>query len=314
MKTINNYLFRCVTLLLVITWACDGNPKKLNESPTRGNIKIAADESFKPLIDAEIYTFQSLYTNAFINSSYKPENDVIADLLNDSVRVIVVSRELSAAESDRLKAKQIIARTTKIAHDAVCFILNKENTDSTLRYDQIQGIIDGSITSWKQINATSKLGDIVVVFDSDKSGNFRFIQEKFLMNKPLPKQLYALNTNPEVLEYVKGKANAIGVIGANWISDKDDTTSNKFLSGIRIAAIGEPGNTAGGVFRKPFQGYIAESSYPFTRNVYTISRESFVGLGTGFVQFVAGDIGQRIVLKSGLVPATMPIRLVTIKK
>jgi len=45
-----------------------------------------------------------------------------------------------------------------------------------------------------------------------------------------------------------------------------------------------------------------------------VSRESFSGLGSGFISFVAGEKGQRIILKSGLVPATMPIRLVKVKK
>jgi phosphate transport system substrate-binding protein len=43
------------------------------------------------------------------------------------------------------------------------------------------------------------------------------------------------------------------------------------------------------------------------------SRESFTGLGSGFVSFVSGEKGQRIILKSGLVPATMPIRIIQVK-
>jgi phosphate transport system substrate-binding protein len=48
------------------------------------------------------------------------------------------------------------------------------------------------------------------------------------------------------------------------------------------------------------------------RTVYIISREARAGLGSGFTAFVAGDKGQRIILKSGLVPATAPIRIVEI--
>ncbi|MHC1706952.1 MAG: PstS family phosphate ABC transporter substrate-binding protein [Bacteroidales bacterium] len=315
MKTSKDFLLWISMLSLVVVTACSGNKNNIEETPTRGNIKIAADESFQLLINSEVETFHSIYTYALIRASYKPESDVIADLLNDSVRIIVVTRDLTQSERDILKTKQVIARTTKIAYDGVGFILNKANPDSNLRYDQIQGIIEGSITNWKQINPKSDLGEIIMVFDHEKSGNFRYLQEKFLQGKTLPENLYAVNNNPEVLNYVKTKANAIGVIGTNWISDKDDTTSNKFLRDIKIAGIGEKGDTEGiGEFRKPYQGYIAESSYPFSREVYAVNRESFTGLGTGFVQFLAGDVGQRIVLKSGLVPATMPVRLVQVKK
>ena len=57
----------------------------------------------------------------------------------------------------------------------------------------------------------------------------------------------------------------------------------------------------------------ANKQYPFIRDVYTINRETFAGLGTGFTSFVAGDAGQRIILKMGMLPATLPIRLIKIK-
>jgi phosphate transport system substrate-binding protein len=96
----------------------------------------------------------------------------------------------------------------------------------------------------------------------------------------------------------------------NWISDSQDSVSEKFLKSVRVVEVGSSTSE----YCKPFQGYIAEGSYPFCRDLYMISRETFSGLGTGFVSFVAGDQGQRIILKSGLVPATMPIRLIEVKK
>ena len=54
-------------------------------------------------------------------------------------------------------------------------------------------------------------------------------------------------------------------------------------------------------------------SHILVREVYLTSRETFTGLGSGFIQWATAEQGQRIVLKSGLVPATMPIRLVQIK-
>ena len=91
-----------------------------------------------------------------------------------------------------------------------------------------------------------------------------------------------------------------------------DAVSNKFLSKVKVVAVGSAlGNNE---YMLPYQAYIAEKSYPFIREVFMINRESFSGLGSGFTAYVAGEIGQRVVLRSGLVPATMPIRLVQFKK
>jgi phosphate transport system substrate-binding protein len=184
-----------------------------------------------------------------------------------------------------------------------------------LRFDQLESIFKGNLSKWSQVNPSSKLGDLVVVFDNVKSGNFRYIKDTFMSGRVSPSYCFAVKSNKEVIEYVKYRKNAIGIIGANWISDKDDTVSVKFLSNIRVMGIGSPGdNSVMGTFRQPFQGYIAEGTYPLIRDVYVICKETFAGLGSGFASFIAGDVGQRIILKSGLVPATMPIRLVHVKK
>jgi phosphate transport system substrate-binding protein len=54
---------------------------------------------------------------------------------------------------------------------------------------------------------------------------------------------------------------------------------------------------------------LALKKYPLRREVKIILKESYLGLGTGFVNYVCGDMGQLIVLKSGLIPLTRPITI-----
>ena len=58
---------------------------------------------------------------------------------------------------------------------------------------------------------------------------------------------------------------------------------------------------------------IAEGKYPLARDLYIVNGQGYSGLGMGFSSFVAGDIGQRIILKSGLLPAKIPSRRITIR-
>jgi phosphate transport system substrate-binding protein len=85
-----------------------------------------------------------------------------------------------------------------------------------------------------------------------------------------------------------------------------------FIRKVRVVAVSQQLASDGSYYR-PYQGSIYDKSYPFVREIYFISRETFKGLGSGFIQWATAEQGQRIVLKSGLVPATMPIRLVEIK-
>lgn len=304
--------FISVAVLILVSTSCR-NPmgvQPLDETPTRGNIKMSIDESFQLLFDTQVYTFESLYPNAKIAVKYKPEIDVLADLMNDSVRTVVLTRDLTKQEKDMLFAQTFVARTTKVAHDALALIVNKANPDTMILDFQFGDIFRGKITSWKQLNPKSQDKQISIVFDNNKSGNVRYFRDKFDLKGNFPANCFAVNTNEEVINYVKNNPSALGIISVNWISDTQDSVSEKFLESVKIVEVGtDPMN-----YCKPYQGYIAEGSYPFCRDVYMISRESFSGLGTGFASFVAGDQGQRIILKSGLVPATMPIRLIQIKK
>lgn len=65
---------------------------------------------------------------------------------------------------------------------------------------------------------------------------------------------------------------------------------------------------------KPYQAYLALKYYPLSRRITMLSREARSGLASGFMAFVASERGQRIVLKAGLVPTTMPLRIVEIDR
>jgi len=281
------------------------------ETPTRGKIKIFADESYKPIIDSEVYTFTSLYTYANITPQYKPEIDVINDFMNDSIKVIVTNKKLTDDQIQYLRDTLVVARTTTIAFDALAFIVNKDNKDTLLAYNTIKDIFFGNIKTWKEIDKNSKLDKINVVFDNTKSGNIRYFKEKFEINEKLQSNFYAVNSNEEVINFISKNPNSLGIISVNWISNKHNPEVRNFISKNNVVAVSSPfDNTS---FYMPVQGSIYNKTYPFTREVYLISRETFAGLGSGFVSWVASEPGQRIILKSGLVPATMPIRLIQVK-
>lgn len=285
----------------------------LTETPTRGNISISVDESFQLLFDTELYTFHALYTDAKIQAGYKPESDVLADLMNDSVRTIVLTRDLTKEEKALLFEQKFLAVTTKVAHDGLALLVNRDNADTMLSVEQLENIFRGKLSTWNQINPKSPSSPVNVVFDNNKSGNVRYMREKFALTGNFPSNCFAVNSNEEVIKYVENNRSALGIISVNWVSDKNDSVSNRFLKNIKVVAVGTDNESASSYY-KPYQGYIAEGSYPLSREVYMISREPFAGLGTGFVSFVAGEKGQRIILKSGLVPATMPVRLIKVIK
>ena len=62
------------------------------------------------------------------------------DFLNDSVQTIIVAKKLSKNEEEYFQSKNLFPRTVLISYDGIAFIINKENKDSLIRFNQIRDI------------------------------------------------------------------------------------------------------------------------------------------------------------------------------
>ncbi|WP_426490173.1 PstS family phosphate ABC transporter substrate-binding protein [Hymenobacter sp. 102] len=284
------------------------------DTPTSGTIRVGVDETFEPILKSQVDTFQKLYPDARLQTTYSPELDVMQAFMADSLRLAVVARPLLDAEKERFQQLKIEPRAIKIGVDGVAIIVHPSNADSLLTMAQLKGIFTGQLKQWSQLNARNTLGDITAVFDNNNSSTARFVQDSVTRGVALTKGVYASKSNPALLDYVATHPNAIGVVGVNWISDRDDAAVQKFLKRVRVVAISPKatGSTADD-YIQPYQGYLAQKKYPLRRELYVISREARAGLGTGFASFLAGNKGQLIMLKSGLMPATGQVRMIEVK-
>jgi len=291
-------VFVSVIIIAFIAYSGCNKLASPDDAPTYGKITISVDETFEPLIDSEVDTFEKIYTYADVNVNFKPQADAFNDLINSKIRLIIVARNLNKDELEEFNKWEIVPKITKIAYDAVALIGSKDLADTTLTLADINSLLTGkTLPSFKKTR---------IIFDNSKSSTIHFLKEKTGVTE-LSENCYALSSNNAVLNYISTEKNCIGVIGVNWISDKDDTTRLGFYRSVKVLEIAQ---TEDDEYYKPYQAYIAQKVYPLWREVYIISKEAYTGLGTGLTAFIASERGQRIVLKFGLVPATMPIRLV----
>ncbi len=308
----NSAVFVPALFSVLIMLSCGSGNDSIRETPTSGNIKISVDKSFAPIVGTTIETFTTLYPYAYITPDLKYEPDVINDLLRDSVKVIVTSKKLTEDQTQFLRDSLIFAETTPYAIDAIAFIVNKNNPDTLLRYEELYGIFMGSFSRWSDVGQATGNGNIRVIFDNPRSGNIRYLKEQFNLTGNLPDYFFALNSYDEVIDFVSSNSDALGIISFGYISDKDNRIQRDYLEKIKVIAISGKNSQEKRYFR-PSQGTLYEESYPFCREIYFISRETFTGLGSGFIQFATGEQGQRIVLKSGLLPSKMPAREVRVR-
>lgn len=303
-----------------------GRSEDATDTPTSGHVSISMDETFAPVLASQVDTFQKLYSDAHLKASYQPEDSLFLSLLNDKATVIVAARELMADERKALDKQQMLPITTKVGIDGLAIILHPGNPDSLLTMSQLRDIFNGQTAQWSQVSGHKQLGAVNVVFDANRSSTSRFVRDSLLRGGALSPRAFAAQSNPKLLDYVAAHPAAVGVVGVNWISDFDDPAVRGFLRRVRVARITARPNPGPDDFIQPYQVYLAPKSaallrdhpdlqnYPLRRNIYAISREGRSGLGSGFVSFVAGQKGQLIFQKSGLMPAVMQARIVITPK
>lgn len=309
MKTTINLVLTAFLGLFMLS--CNG--KSTNSTPNSGKVKIACDETLKPVFESEIDVFSAEYSAAKIECKYHPANEALELLFKDSVQAVICSRMLSKKEMDYFKTKALYPRHALVAIDAIALIINKSNNDSLMTVDQIRDILTGKITRWNQINPKSPNKPIRVVFDNERSSIVSYCSDSICGGKMDVKKLYALDYNRDVIDYVSKNKDVLGFIGVNWISNQNDSLHLSFHNSIRAVAVSNGAEARDDNSYLPYQAYMVDQLYPFTRNIYFIDAEPYNGLATGFSNFVASEKGQRIILKSGILPAIAPTRLVSVR-
>jgi phosphate transport system substrate-binding protein len=310
MKKIKTIIASCIGIAII---ACGNNEVK---KPTidSNRIKVAVDESLRPVIQAEEMVFESLNDNKFIDFIYTSPTEALQLMLLDSVKLAIIPRKPIASEQALMDKEQYKFTQLKIAVDALAFIINKTNKDTVYTVPQIKKLLDGSVTDWGQLFAKNSLGKIQVVFDNPSSGAMQYFKDSLLNGADLAKHCFAVNSNEEVINYVESNKNAVGIIGLNWISDQDDSKMKGFMNRITVAEIIPKKVTYESLTYKPIQANVAIRQYPFCRDIYVLGRQERISLASDFVNFLSGDQGQRIILKAGLVPAKAPIRILQVTK
>ena len=290
------------------------NRNPYSDTPTTGIIKIGVDETFKNIINAELMVFRGIYKYAKITPIYATEEQCFRMLLDDSVRLIITYRPLYEFEKESFRKQKIIPRELKIATDAIAVIINPENTDTLLSMNVLKGILTGEIKQWNQVSQKSIDGKIDLIFDNKKSSILQYVLDSIIQASALSKNSYALDSTVDVVNYVANNRNALGLIGVSLVSDSDDSTQMSFLKRINVVSLSRSDQPVPDNSYKPYQAYIYQGVYPLTRDVYAVNAEPRNGLATGFTAFLASDRGQRIILKSGIIPAIAPVRIVNVRE
>lgn len=281
---------------LAVIYSCNNSENK--ETILKGKTSILVDESVFPIVEDVQAVFENRY-EAKLTLFSKSENEAILDLANQKAKIIVLPRRLNKEERKIFSKKSILPRETPFGADAIVFIKNKTLQDTLLNLQDVLDFMKGKKNKIKGL-----------VFDNPNSSTVRYMDSIAGLSE-IPKDgVYSFKTSEEVIKYVNQNPGLIGVVGYNWLT-QPYPEMEAIVNNISILSVK---NTKDSNYYYPTQENISTRKYPLARDLFIINCQGYEGLGMGFSSFISGEIGQRIVLKSGLVPFKMPSRKLILRK
>lgn len=295
-------LMKKIGLLLSLLLLLNCNKKEQlevnEETIIKGETSVVVDESVFPITEDEVLVFESRYP---VKIKLKPtsENEAIQSLIQQKQKIAILSRTLTDKEQAYFVNKKISPKITPFAEDAIVLINNIKQQDSLIAVSDLNLFMQG-----KTQNKIKGL-----VFDNLNSSTLRLVMEHAKVNSIPSKNVYSFKTNKEVIQFVAENEGMIGVLGYNWLQQPTSDVE-PLLKKIKILNVK-------GINQKEYfaatQNNFAENKYPLTRTLYVVNCQGYTGLGMGLASFMAGEVGQRIILKSGLLPVHLPGRKIAIR-
>ena len=294
----------CIAITAMVIYACNkkgNNPQELEETVLQGSVTVYVDQTLQPIVEDQVSVFESQY-KAKINLVNKSESEIVNDLLTDKTQLAILSRKLTKEEESHFNQKKIKPRVTHFASDAIVFVINKNSKDTLIDLQEVINLLQEKESKIKAL-----------VFENPNSSTVGYMNKLAGVKNGQKKNIYSLNSHKEVLEYISQNPGTIGVIGLNLLvqpySDTEQLSDKITIMSVRNVK-SEQNNTR---YYKPTQLNLGEGLYPLKRPIYMLNYQGTTGLGMGFASFIAGDIGQRIILKSGLLPVRIPSRELNVR-
>lgn len=292
------YVALIPVIILAVVLSCGKKDSKEGntDSIISGTTSILVDESLMPIAEDQVSVFESQY-DAKIKLLPKSEKEAVIDFSKGVADIIILSRELNNDEKAFFKNKKIKPKVTSFAIDAVAFIKNNKSNDTLIELKQVIDFLKGSKNDIKGL-----------VFDNPNSSSVRYLCELAGIEALPSEGVFSVKTNNEVIKFVSENNGLIGVVGMNWLTQPKPEML-KYIDELKVLSVKDVDSE----YVSPSQDNIATRTYPLARVLYIINCQGYDGLGMGFASFIAGEIGQRIILQSGLAPVREPSRNIKIR-
>lgn len=297
----------CCFLVAASIASCS-KPKE--ETTTSGKLTVLASEPYVQLIQEEASEFHRIYPEAEVSVQGVSTREAIVKMINEGLRCIVIDRQLNEEERRIARQSGLPIIENNVGDDAFAIVVNSANKVASISPEALKAIVLGKITSWQQVPGSKQASHIEVCLTGKNSGSYELLMRYFFKVNEDAAPFVLAQSQTEILDYVAVHPQAIGLVSYGVWNDTTRSQVQTVKQNIKVVEVQSKDSTGTVISVKLHQTNIYNGLYPLKYSLYVYTASRKAGIAEGFVTFIAKTTGQKIILNAGLVPKTMPYRVV----
>lgn len=293
--TLTSALVTLTAAGLILT-GCEKKSAGPGTTEKKVEIRAKGSDTMIQLATAWAEAYRKVKPNVFVNANGGGTGTGFAAFQNNTTDICNASREIKKEEAEKVKAatgKDPVEHL--VAYDALAVYTHPSNPIKEISVQELTDIWaeGGAIETWEQVNPAIT-GKIVLVGRANSSGTYDYFREHICGKTPEKKQrefrggVSELGGSSEVVETVGKTPLAIGYSGMGYKTPS--------VNWLKVAPKkGEPAI-------EPGVEAARSKTYPIARGLYLYTAGAPDGEIKGFIEWIKGPEGQKIVEKEGFVP------------
>jgi len=259
---------KVVTILLTSLFVCSITGLSYAE-----DLRIDGSTTVLPIAQraAEVFMKKNPSVRIFVSGSGSGTG--IKALVDGTTNIATSSREAKDKEIFSAKQKGVSLTGHKVALDGIVPIVHPSIKIADITIEQLRGIYNGKIKSWKELDGSGR--PISVVSRDTSSGTYEVWEEKVLKGDRVRPDALLVASNGQGVQTVAKNRFAIGYIGIGYVNKT-----------VKVLKVNSKSASAAGV---------RDGSWPIARPLFMYTNGKPSGVIAKFIDFMLSKEGQKIV-------------------
>ncbi len=265
----------CLIAVLACVVFLDGTASRAGDT-----IVVNGSTTVLPIGQATAEAYMKKNPGVNISLSGGGSGNGVKALIDGTTQVAMSSRQMKKEEIELARSRNVNPVEHKVAIDALAPVVHPSNPVADLSLEQLSLIYQGKIRNWKEVGGRDM--QIIVVSRDSSSGTYESWQEKVLHKQKVTPRAQMQASSGAVVQVISKNRYAVGYIGIGYVDNSVKT--------VRVNGVVADDEHA------------LKGTYPIARPLYMYTDGEPRGPVAGYINFVKGPEGQKIVKKEGFVP------------